>query len=92
MVARHLTTPGGVHSIIFRIVESSKDTSKFDDATATKFLMHPLFSGCTSFTRANRRVAPIRLVTSGLHEGTQSPTIERWMRTELNPVDPRVFS
>ena len=42
--------------------------------------------------KANRRVHPLQLVTSGLYEGPQSPTIARWMRTDLNPVDPHVFS
>jgi hypothetical protein len=31
------------------ITESSKATFKFDDATAIKFLMHSLFSGCTNW-------------------------------------------
>jgi hypothetical protein len=34
---------------IRRIAESPKATAKFGDATATKFLMHPLFSGCTNW-------------------------------------------
>ena len=42
--------------------------------------------------RANRRVVPIQLVTSGLHEGPQSPTIARWMRIDLNPKNPVVFN
>ena len=41
---------------------------------------------------ANRRVVPIQLVTSGLHEGPQSPTIARWMRIDLNPKNPVVFN
>jgi hypothetical protein len=44
-VARLFTSPGGERSAICRIAESYKATFKFDDATATKFLMNPLFSG-----------------------------------------------
>jgi hypothetical protein len=40
-----------VRSAICRIAEFSKATFKFDDATAIKFLMHPLFSGCTNWPR-----------------------------------------
>jgi hypothetical protein len=40
--------PGSVYSVICRVVESSKATFEFDDVTATKFLMHLLFSGCTN--------------------------------------------
>jgi hypothetical protein len=29
-------------------------TFKFDDATATKFLMHPLFSGCNNKPRLEK--------------------------------------
>jgi hypothetical protein len=32
-----------------RIAESTTATFKFDDATATKLLMLPLFSGCTNW-------------------------------------------
>ena len=39
----------GARSTICRIVGSFKATFKFGDVTATKFLMHPLFSGCTSW-------------------------------------------
>jgi hypothetical protein len=39
---------------IRRIAESSKATTKFDDATATKFLMHPLFSGCANWPRLEK--------------------------------------
>ena len=42
-----LYPPGGKRGAICRIAESPKATFKFDDATATKFLMRPLFSGCT---------------------------------------------
>jgi hypothetical protein len=45
LVAKPSTLPGGVRSVIGRIFESSKATSKFEDVTATKYLMHPLFSG-----------------------------------------------
>jgi hypothetical protein len=31
-----------------------KAAFKFDDATATKFLMHPLFSGCTNWPRLEK--------------------------------------
>jgi hypothetical protein len=41
-------SPGGVRSAIWKIAESSKATFKFGDVTATKFLMLPLFSGCTN--------------------------------------------
>jgi hypothetical protein len=44
-VAKPLAPSGGVRSAIRRIAKSSKATSKIDDATATKFLMHPLLSG-----------------------------------------------
>jgi hypothetical protein len=45
LVAKPLAPSGGVRSAISRIAESPKARLKFDDATATKFLMHPLFSG-----------------------------------------------
>jgi hypothetical protein len=45
LVAKPLAPSGGVRSVIRRIAESFKATSKTDDATATKFLMHPLLSG-----------------------------------------------
>jgi|AntAceMinimDraft_5_1070358.scaffolds.fasta_scaffold109459_1 hypothetical protein len=35
-----------MRSAICWIFESSKATFNFDDATATKFVMHPLLSGC----------------------------------------------
>jgi hypothetical protein len=43
-----------VHSAICRIVDCSKAKFKFDDATATKFLMSPLFSGCTNWPRLEK--------------------------------------
>jgi hypothetical protein len=46
-----LIPSGGVRSVICRIVESSKATLKFEDVTATKFLMHPMFSSCTNWPR-----------------------------------------
>jgi hypothetical protein len=49
LVARLLKPRCGVRSAICRIAESSKATFKFDDATVTKFLMHPFFSGCTNW-------------------------------------------
>jgi hypothetical protein len=36
------------------MAESFKATFKYDDATATKFLMHPLFSGCTNWPRLEK--------------------------------------
>ena len=54
LVARPLTPSGGLRSAICRIAESSKATFKFDDATATKFLMHPTFSGCTYWPRLDK--------------------------------------
>ena len=55
LVARPMTPPpGGVRSATCRIVESSKVTFKFDDATATKILMHPMFSGCTNWPRLEK--------------------------------------
>jgi hypothetical protein len=49
-----LTPSGGVCSVICRIVESSKATFKFDDATVTKFLMHPMPSGCTNWPKLEK--------------------------------------
>jgi hypothetical protein len=43
-----------VRSAICLIVESYKATFKFDDATATKFLIHPLFNGCTNWPRLEK--------------------------------------
>jgi hypothetical protein len=43
-----------VRSVICRIVESSKATFKFGDVTATKFLMHPLFSGFINWPRPEK--------------------------------------
>ena len=54
LVARLLTPPGGLRYAIRRIAESSKATTKFDDATATKFLMHPLLSGFTNWPRLEK--------------------------------------
>jgi hypothetical protein len=44
LVARPLTPPGSACSAIRRIVEFSNARVDFDDATATKFLMYPMFS------------------------------------------------
>jgi hypothetical protein len=38
----------------WRIAESSKATFKFDDATATMFFRHFLFSGCNNLPRLER--------------------------------------
>jgi len=54
LMARPLTPPGDVRCAIRRIVKSSKATSKFGDVTATKFLLHPLFSGCTNLPRLEK--------------------------------------
>jgi hypothetical protein len=54
LVTRPLTPAGSVRSAICRIVESSKIIFKFDDVTATKFLMHPMFSGCTNLPRLDK--------------------------------------
>jgi hypothetical protein len=43
-----------VRSAICRIAESSEATFKFDDATATKLLMHSFFSGCTNWPRPEK--------------------------------------
>jgi hypothetical protein len=43
-----------VRSAICRIAESSKVTFKFGDVTATKLLMHPMFSGCTNWPRLEK--------------------------------------
>jgi hypothetical protein len=43
-----------VRSAICRIVESSKGTFKFDDATATKLLIRSMFSGCTNWPRLEK--------------------------------------
>jgi hypothetical protein len=43
-----------MRSAICRIAESDKDTFKFDDAMATKFLMHPFFSHCTNWPRLEK--------------------------------------
>jgi hypothetical protein len=43
-----------VRSVICRIVKSSKVAFKFDDVTATKLLMHPIFSGCTNWPRLEK--------------------------------------
>jgi hypothetical protein len=51
LVARPLTPPSGVRSVIIRIVAASKVKFQFDDVSATKFLMHPLFSGCTNWPK-----------------------------------------
>jgi hypothetical protein len=43
-----------VRSATCRIVESSKVKFKFDDVTATKLSIHPLFSGCTNWPRLKK--------------------------------------
>jgi hypothetical protein len=40
--------------VIYRIVESSKAITNFDDATATKFSMHPIFSDLTNVLRLEK--------------------------------------
>jgi hypothetical protein len=40
-----------VRSVICRIAESPKATFKFNDITATKFLMQSFFSGCINCHR-----------------------------------------
>jgi hypothetical protein len=47
-------TPGGICRAICRIVGSFKATVKFDDATATRFFMNPLISGCTNRPRLEK--------------------------------------
>ena len=49
-----MTPPGGVRSAIRRIAESSKSRTDFGDVAATKFLMKPLFSGCTNWPRLEK--------------------------------------
>jgi hypothetical protein len=46
-----LDPPGGARSATCRIVESAKAAFEICDVTATKFLTHPLFSGCTNWPR-----------------------------------------
>jgi hypothetical protein len=53
-VAKLLTPSGGVRSAICRIADSFKATFKFGDVTATKFLMHPFFSGCANWPRLKK--------------------------------------
>jgi hypothetical protein len=43
-----------VRSAIRRIAESSKSRTDFGDVAATKFLMKPLFSGCTNWPRLEK--------------------------------------
>jgi hypothetical protein len=43
-----------VRSAIRRIAEPSKSRTDYDDATATKFLMHPLLSGFTNWPRLEK--------------------------------------
>jgi hypothetical protein len=43
-----------VRCAICRIAESTKAATKFDDVTATKLLMHSLFSGCTNWPRLEK--------------------------------------
>ena len=45
-MARPLTKPGNIRSVISKVCTASKAHSKFDDAAASKFLKSPLFSGC----------------------------------------------
>ena len=45
-MARPLTKPGNIRSVIGKVCAASKAHSKFDDAAASKFLKSPLFSGC----------------------------------------------
>jgi hypothetical protein len=74
----------GARSIICRITESSKATSKFGDVTATKFLMNPLFSCCTNWpkpekSKGKKRAAGVpaasvaTAVGLGREEGGASP-------------------
>jgi hypothetical protein len=43
-----------VRSVFCRIAESPKATFRFDDATATKFLVQPFFSGYTNWPRLEK--------------------------------------
>jgi hypothetical protein len=43
-----------VRSAICRIAESSKVTHKFENVTATKLLMHSMFSGSTNWPRLEK--------------------------------------
>jgi hypothetical protein len=45
---------GGVRSAICKISKFSKATFEFDDTTVTKYLMHPLFSGCNNWPRLEK--------------------------------------
>ena len=54
LVTRPLTPSGGVRSVFCRIAEFSKAIFNFDDVAATKFLMHPLFSGCNNWPRLGK--------------------------------------
>jgi hypothetical protein len=49
LVARPLAPSSGVRSAICQINQSSKATFEFYDATATKFLMYPFYSGYTNW-------------------------------------------
>jgi hypothetical protein len=67
LVEKPFTLPGGVRRAICRIVESSKSRTDFDDATATKFLTHSFFSGCTNWPGLKRaRARSARPVCSRL--------------------------
>jgi hypothetical protein len=54
LVTRLLAPYGVVRSDIFRTVKSSKAKFKSEDATVTKFLMHPFLSGCTNWSRLEK--------------------------------------
>ena len=43
-----------MRNAICRIAESPKAIFKFDDATATKLLMYPMFSVCTNWHRLEK--------------------------------------
>jgi hypothetical protein len=57
-----------------RIAESSKSRTDFDDVTATKFLMHPLFSGCTNWPRPEKGEGKKR--AAGVHAASVATVVD----------------
>jgi hypothetical protein len=86
-----LDPPGGVRSAICRNFESAKTIFKFDDATATKFLIHPLFTGCTNWPRLKkartRRAARPR--PSAPIAASQRRPCAPWTRSRATPEQTR---
>ena len=83
LVARPLAPSGGVRSAICRINQPSKATFEFYDATATKFLMYPLFSGCTNLPKLEK--GKDKKLAAGVPAASVATALDSGTRREARP-------